>query len=169
MKLSVFGIGYVDCVTVAFFANAGHNVIGVDLRSKLERHTVVIRSTILPGTVGSLVMTTLEEHSGKQAGRDFGICINPEFLREGSSLKDFYSPPFTLIGADEETTVELVRKLYKDIDAPLFVTSLKTAEMVKYASNCFHALKVSFANEIGNICNAVGIDSHEVMKVFSQD
>ncbi len=114
-------------------------------------------------------MTTLEEHSGKQAGRDFGICINPEFLREGSSLKDFYSPPFTLIGADEETTVELVSKLYKDIDAPLFVTSLKTAEMVKYASNCFHALKVSFANEIGNICKAVGIDSHEVMKVFSQD
>ena len=143
--------------------------IGAALRRKLERHTVVIRSTMLPGTVGSLVLTTLEEHSGKQAGRDFGICINPEFLREGSSLKDFYSPPFTLIGADEETTVELVRKLYKDIDAPLFVTSLKTAEMVKYASNCFHALKVSFANEIGNICKAVGIDSHEVMKVFSQD
>ncbi len=248
MKLSVFGIGYVGCVSAACFAKAGHDVIGVDLnptkveiinsgkspivetgieelisetvsagrlrattapaeaimnsdvslvcvgtpsnangsldldhvksvceeigaalRGKLERHTVVIRSTMLPGTVGSLVMTTLEEHSGKQAGRDFGICINPEFLREGSSLKDFYSPPFTLIGADEETTVELVRKLYKDIDAPLFVTSLKTAEMVKYASNCFHALKVSFANEIGNICKAVGIDSHEVMKVFSQD
>ena len=248
MKLSVFGIGYVGCVSAACFAKAGHDVIGVDLnptkveiinsgkspivetgieelisetvsagrlrattapaeaimnsdvslvcvgtpsnangsldldhvksvceeigvalRSKLERHTVVIRSTMLPGTVGSLVMTTLEEHSGKQAGRDFGICINPEFLREGTSLKDFYSPPFTLIGADEETTVELVSKLYKDIDAPLFVTSLKTAEMVKYASNCFHALKVSFANEIGNICKAVGIDSHEVMKVFSQD
>ena len=248
MKLSVFGIGYVGCVSAACFAKAGHDVIGVDLnptkveiinsgkspivetgieelisetvsagrlrattapaeaimnsdvslvcvgtpsnangsldldhvksvceeigvalRNKLERHTVVIRSTMLPGTVGSLVMTTLEEHSAKQAGRDFGICINPEFLREGSSLKDFYSPPFTLIGADEETTVELVRKLYKDIDAPLFVTSLKTAEMVKYASNCFHALKVSFANEIGNICKAVGIDSHEVMKVFSQD
>src|SRR6266566_1275191 len=248
MKLSVFGIGYVGCVSAACFAKAGHDVIGVDLnptkveiinsgkspivetgieelisetvsagrlrattapaeaimnsdvslvcvgtpsnangsldldhvksvceeigvalRSKLEHHTVVIRSTMLPGTVGSLVMATLEEHSGKQAGRDFGICINPEFLREGSSLKDFYSPPFTLIGADEETTVELVRKLYKDIDAPLFVTSLKTAEMVKYASNCFHALKVSFANEIGNICKAVGIDSHEVMKVFSQD
>src|SRR6266545_264420 len=139
------------------------------LKNKTTRHTVVIRSTMLPGTIESLVIPTLGESSGQQAGRDFGVCINPEFLREGSSLKDFYSPPFTLIGTDEAETANLVRALYEDIEAPLFVTSLKTAEMVKYACNCFHALKVSFANEVGNICKAAGIDSHEVMKVFSQD
>ena len=248
MKLSVFGIGYVGCVSAACFAKAGHEVIGVDLnpmkvaiinsgkspiveagideliaaqvaagqlrattdsaeaimnsdaslvcvgtpsnangsldlnhvkhvceeigavlKNKRRRHTVVIRSTMLPGTVENLVVATLEEHSGKKAGKDFGVCINPEFLREGSSLKDFYAPPFTLIGTDEEATANLVRELYVGIEAPLFVTALKTAEMVKYACNCFHALKVSFANEIGNICKAVGIDSHEVMNVFAQD
>lgn len=248
MRLSVFGIGYVGCVSAACFAKAGHSVIGVDvnptkveiinsgrspivetgvdelisemvaagrlraltcsceaiensdislvcvgtpsntngsldlkhikrvceeigtaLKSKTDRHTVVIRSTMLPGTIESLVVPTLEQNSGKQAGTDFGVCINPEFLREGSSLKDFYAPPFTLIGADDEETKSLVSALYETIDAPLFVTPLKTAEMVKYACNCFHALKVSFANEIGNICKAAGIDSHEVMNVFSQD
>jgi GDP-mannose 6-dehydrogenase len=248
MKLSVFGIGYVGCVSAACFAKAGHDVTGVDLnptkveiinsgkspiveagideliaamvaagrlrattnsaeaimssdaslvcvgtpsnpngsldldhvkhvceeigaalKSKAERHTIVIRSTMLPGTIESLVIPTLEASSGKKAGSDFGVCINPEFLREGSSLKDFYAPPFTLIGTDEEETANLVRELYVGIEAPLFVTALKTAEMVKYACNCFHALKVSFANEIGNICKAVGIDSHEVMNVFSQD
>ncbi|HEV7472421.1 MAG TPA: UDP-glucose/GDP-mannose dehydrogenase family protein [Pyrinomonadaceae bacterium] len=248
MRLSVFGIGYVGCVSAACFARAGHDVTGVDLnqtkveiinsgkspiveagideliaamvaegrlrattdsaaaimnsdaslvcvgtpsnangsldlnhvkhvceeigaalKSKAERHTIVIRSTMLPGTIESLVVPTLEASSGKKAGRDFGVCINPEFLREGSSLKDFYAPPFTLIGTDEEETAALVRELYVSIEAPLFVTALKTAEMVKYACNCFHALKVSFANEIGNICKAVGIDSHEVMHVFAQD
>ena len=143
--------------------------IGAVLKNKAERHTVVIRSTMLPGTIESLVVPTLEASSGKRVGTDFGVCINPEFLREGSSLKDFYSPPFTLIGTDEEETASLVRELYVGIEAPLFVTALKTAEMVKYACNCFHALKVSFANEIGNICKAVGIDSHEVMNVFAQD
>lgn len=248
MRISVFGIGYVGCVSAACFAKAGHEVIGVDLnptkvgiinsgkspivesgledlisemvtanrlravtcpcdairetevslvcvgtpsnangslnlshiqrvceeigaamKSKNSRHTVVIRSTMLPGTIESVVIPTLEEHSGKQANKDFGVCINPEFLREGSSLKDFYAPPFTLVGADDELTASLVGKLYEGIEAPLFVTSLKTAEMVKYACNCFHALKVSFANEIGNICKAAGIDSHEVMNVFTQD
>jgi GDP-mannose 6-dehydrogenase len=248
MRLSVFGIGYVGCVSAACFARAGHEVIGVDvnptkveiinsgrspivetgineliaevvaagrlrattcsfeairdsdfslvcvgtpsntngsldlrhvksvceeigaaLKNKEERHTIVLRSTMLPGTVENLVIPALEESSGKLAGKDFGVCINPEFLREGSSLKDFYAPPFTLIGADDAETANLVRALYGDIDAPLFVTPLKTAEMVKYACNCFHALKVSFANEIGNICKAAGIDSHEVMNVFAQD
>ncbi|HYO92629.1 MAG TPA: nucleotide sugar dehydrogenase, partial [Pyrinomonadaceae bacterium] len=95
--------------------------------------------------------------------------INPEFLREGTSLKDFYAPPFTLIGADEEDVAASVRRLYSNIEAPLYVTGIRAAEMVKYACNCFHALKVSFANEIGNICKALGIDSHEVMDVFCQD
>ena len=139
------------------------------LREKQEQHVVVIRSTLLPGTVEQLIVPTLEKHSGKRVGVDFDVCINPEFLREGTSLKDFYSPPFTLIGADSETVAAKVAQLYAGIDAPLFVTALKTAEMVKYTSNCFHGLKVSFANEIGNICKAVGVDSHEVMKIFCED
>jgi len=143
--------------------------IGAALKTKNERHIVVIRSTMLPGTVQNTVVPVLEEASGKKAVRDFGICINPEFLREGSSLKDYHAPPFTLIGADDEETVNAVRGLYANINAPAFVTSLKTAEMVKYVCNCFHALKVSFANEIGNICKALEIDSHEVMHVFCQD
>ncbi len=139
------------------------------LKAKNERHTVVIRSTMLPGTVDSLIVPTLEKHSGKTAGTDFDVCVNPEFLREGSSLKDFYSPPFTLIGAENNEIAERVGQLYANIEAPVFLTPLKTAEMVKYTSNCYHALKVAFANEIGNICKAVGVDSHEVMKVFCAD
>ncbi|HEX8068920.1 MAG TPA: UDP-glucose/GDP-mannose dehydrogenase family protein [Pyrinomonadaceae bacterium] len=248
MKLSVFGLGYVGCVSAACFARAGHEVVGVDvnptkvaiinegrspiveagvgeliaelvaggalrattdsaeavaasdvslvcvgtpshangaldltyvkrvcqeigaaLERKARRHTVVLRSTMLPGTVESLVVPTLEVYSGKRAGADFGVCINPEFLREGTALKDFYAPPFTLVGADEEDTAAAVRRLYTEVDAPLYVTAVKTAEMVKYACNCFHALKVSFANEIGNVCKALGIDSHEVMRVFCAD
>ena len=248
MKLSVFGLGYVGCVSAACLADDGHHVIGVDvnstkveiinagkspiieegvneligkgvesghlmattdsnraiqesdlslvcvgtpsnqngslhlrhveqvcreiglaLKTKAQRHVVIIRSTMLPGTVQNTVVPALEETSGKKAVKDFGICINPEFLREGSSLKDYHSPPFTLIGADDEDTIAAVRGLYAKINAPVFVTSLKTAEMVKYVCNCFHALKVSFANEIGNICKALEIDSHEVMNVFCQD
>lgn len=248
MKLSVFGLGYVGCVSAACFADAGNEVIGVDvnptkveiinsgkspiiedgineliakvvksgrlsatidseravmdsdlslvcvgtpsnqngslhlrhveqvcreigsvLKRKEKRHIVVVRSTMLPGTIENTVVPALEETSGKKAVKDFGICINPEFLREGSSLKDFHAPPFTLIGADDEETTAAVSSLYVNINAPVFVTSLKTAEMVKYVCNCFHALKVSFANEIGNICKALQIDSHEVMDVFCQD
>ena len=248
MKLSVFGLGYVGCVAAACLADAGHDVVGVDvnptkveiinsgtspiiedgiseliakvvssgrlsattdsarairdsdislvcvgtpsnqngslhlrhveqvcseigaaMKDKNERHIVVIRSTMLPGTVENTVVPVLEETSGKKAIKDFGICINPEFLREGSSLKDYHAPPFTLIGADDEQTTSAVQSLYADIKAPVFVTSLKTAEMVKYVCNCFHALKVTFANEVGNICKALQIDSHEVMQVFCQD
>lgn len=248
LKLSVFGLGYVGCVSAACFAKAGHQVSGVDvnttkveiinagkspiveegigeliddvvrsgrlrattdstraimdsdlslvcvgtpsnpngslnlrhvvqvcreigsaLKAKEQRHTVVIRSTMLPGTIESTVVPALEESSGRKAVKDFGISINPEFLREGSSLKDFHAPPFTLIGADDEATTMAVRELYARIEAPIFVTALKTAEMVKYVCNCFHALKVSFANEVGNICKALDIDSHEVMSIFCQD
>jgi GDP-mannose 6-dehydrogenase len=248
MRLSVFGLGYVGCVSAACFAREGHEVTGVDvspvkveiinsgrspiveagigeliqemvssgrlrattdsaeavaasdvslvcvgtpsrdngsldltyvkrvcqeigaaLEHKRERHTVVIRSTMLPGTIEGTVVPALEVYSGKKAGRDFGVCINPEFLREGTSLKDFYSPPFTLVGADDEDTAAVVSRLYSKIDAPLYVTPVKAAEMVKYACNCFHALKVSFANEIGNVCKGLGIDSHEVMRVFCED
>ncbi|MEA2176420.1 MAG: GDP-mannose 6-dehydrogenase [Blastocatellia bacterium] len=248
MKLSVFGLGYVGCVSAACFAQEGHEVLGVDvnatkvaiinegrspiveagvgeliaatvkagrlrattdsfdavrdselslvcvgtpskpngsldleyvkrvceeigqaLEAKREQHTIVIRSTMLPGTIESVVVPALEASSGKRAGRDFGVCINPEFLREGTSIKDFYAPPFTLIGADDEEVANRLRRLYAGIDAPVFVVPVKAAEMVKYACNCFHALKVSFANEMGNICKALGIDSHQVMNVFCQD
>lgn len=248
MKLSVFGIGYVGCVSAACFAKEGHEVVGVDvnpakvaminegkspivepgigdimkagassghlrattnageavlaselslvcvgtpsnnngsldlryvtrvceeigaaLKGKSERHTVVMRSTMLPGTIANVVVPALEKTSGQVAGKDFGVCINPEFLREGSSLKDFYAPPFTIIGADDEATATVVASLYAMIDAPLFVTPVKTAEMVKYVCNSFHALKVGFANEVGNICKALEIDSHEVMDIFCRD
>jgi GDP-mannose 6-dehydrogenase len=143
--------------------------IGTALKTKNSRHVIVIRSTMLPGTVQNMVVPALEQTSKKKAGTDFGICINPEFLREGSSLKDYYAPPFTLIGADDEETIKAASSLYANINAPILVTELKTAEMVKYVCNCFHALKVSFANEIGNMCKALEIDSHEVMHVFCQD
>jgi GDP-mannose 6-dehydrogenase len=248
MKLSVFGLGYVGCVSAACFAKEGHEVVGVDVNpakveiinggrspivetgvgeligemvasgrlrattdtaaavadselslicvgtpsrangsldlnyvervcqeigegfaAKRAPHVVVVRSTMLPGTVANLVAPTLEKHSGKQSGRDFHVCINPEFLREGSSLKDFYAPPFTLIGADDASAAERLRQLYARLDAPLLVTDTRAAEMVKYACNCFHALKVSFANEIGNICKGLGVDSHAVMDIFCRD
>jgi GDP-mannose 6-dehydrogenase len=248
MRISVFGLGYVGCVSAACFARDGHEVTGADvnatkveiinagrspiveagvgdviaetvaagrlrattdageavresdlslvcvgtpsrasgaldlayikrvcqeigaaLEAKKARHTVVMRSTMLPGTVAEVVVPTLEVYSGKRAGRDFGVCVNPEFLREGTSLKDFYAPPFTIVGADDDETATLLKRLYAHIDAPLHVVSVQTAEMVKYACNCFHAVKVAFANEIGNVCKPLGIDSHEVMRVFCED
>ena len=248
MRISVFGLGYVGCVSAACFANEGHHVIGVDVNplkieivnsgrspivesgvgeligemvtkgflsatsdtakaiaetevslicvgtpsrpngsldlSYVERvcqeigaalaqksapHVVVIRSTMLPGSVSGLVVPTLEMHSKKKVGANLSVCINPEFLREGSSLKDFYSPPFTLIGADDSSSANSLQELYSCVSAPTFVTNVQSAEMVKYACNSFHALKVSFANEIGNICKALGVDSHAVMNIFCQD
>jgi GDP-mannose 6-dehydrogenase len=248
MRISVFGLGYVGCVSAACLAEEGHEVLGVDvnptkvaivnngespiveagmselikemvsaarlrattntqeaidqsevsivcvgtpsnangsldlsyvervcqeigaaLKAKSARHVVVIRSTMLPGTIDGVVVPALDAYSGKTRGDGYGVCINPEFLREGTSLKDFHAPPFTLIGADDEETANVVRGLYLNIDAPVFVTPVKTAEMVKYVCNCFHALKISFANEVGNICKGLEIDSHEVMDIVCQD
>ena len=247
-SLSVFGLGYVGCVTSACFAKEGNDVIGVDvsatkvdminsgsptiveagiaelvgdmvragrlcatsdpcdavlrseislvcvgtpslpnggidlkyvarvcesighaLRRKDRWHTIVVRSTVLPGSTASLVIPALEASSGKKAGRDFGVAMNPEFLREGSSIRDFYEPPFTLIGTEDERTAQALTELYAGIDAPLHVTTTGVAEMIKYSCNCFHGLKVGFANEIGNVCKAFGIDSHEVMRLFCMD
>lgn len=248
MRLSIFGLGYVGCVSAACFADRGHEVVGVDsnqlkvdiinegrspivekgveelirkaVKEKLLRattdsrdavlnsdisivcvgtpsnhngsldlgyikrvcqqigealdekpryHIVAVRSTMLPGTIEQIVIPTLEVYSGKRAGRDFGVAINPEFLREGTSVQDFANPPFTLIGSDNDDAVEPLRKLYSHLNAPLIVTGVKEAEMVKYTCNSFHALKVAFANEIGNLCKALGIDSHQVMDAFCQD
>ncbi len=248
MRLSIFGLGYVGCVSAACFAKAGHEVIGVDvnktkveiindgrspiiepgvetlistsvranrlratddasdavhgsdlslicvgtpsnhngsldishvkracqqvgeaLAAKRDYHVLVARSTMLPGTVERFLIPTLEVYSGKRAGRDFGVAVNPEFLREGSSIHDFNNPPFTIIGADDEDAAGAVGRLYAGIEAPIIRLGIKEAEMVKYASNCFHALKITFANEIGNICKALGVDSHKVMDTFCKD
>jgi len=248
MRLSIFGLGYVGCVSAACFATKGHEVVGVDvnptkvdiindgrspivepgieelirgsvkanrlratddandavlntdislvcvgtpsnhngsldtshvkracqqiaeaLAAKPGYHIVVVRSTMLPGTVERTLIPVLEVYSGKRAGRDFGVVVNPEFLREGSSIADFNNPPFTVIGADSEDSAGTISRLYSGIDAPIIRLSIKEAEMVKYASNCFHALKITFANEIGNICKALGVDSHNVMSAFCQD
>jgi GDP-mannose 6-dehydrogenase len=143
--------------------------IGQALRAKTDFHVVVIRSTILPGTMNGLVRPLLEDVSGKKAGIDFGLCNNPEFLREGSAIHDFYHPSRTVIGSNEERSFAIVTRLYDYLDAPLIRTSIETAELVKYTDNVWHALKVAFGNEIGNIAKALGIDSHEVMEIFSLD
>ena len=144
-------------------------LIGDALREKPSRHTIVIRSTILPGTMRNVVIPALEEHSGKRAGVDFGVCNNPEFLREGTAVKDFRQPPKTVIGQFDQASGEILASLYAGIDAPLIIASLETAEMVKYVDNSWHALKIGFANEIGNLCKSLGVDSHAVMNIFCQD
>lgn len=143
--------------------------IGEALKTKAERHTVVIRSTIVPGTMQNIVLPVLEERSGKKAGVDFGVCHNPEFLREGSAVKDFNAPPKTVIGELDPHSGELLASLYAKLEAPLIRTTLETAEMVKYVDNSWHALKIGFANEVGNLCKSFAVDSHEVMKIFCQD
>lgn len=143
--------------------------IGHALKEKSSKHTVVIRSTVLPGTMRDIVIPILEESSQKKAGIDFGVCHNPEFLREGSAVRDFYAPPKTVIGELDRSSGCLLAQLYEKLDAPLIRTSVETAEMVKYVDNCWHALKIGFANEIGNLSKALQIDAHEVMNIFCQD
>jgi GDP-mannose 6-dehydrogenase len=143
--------------------------IGAALPAKTEFHVVVCRSTVLPGSMRQIILPTLEEYSGWCAGTDFGVCNNPEFLREGSAVDDFDHPPKIVIGQTDARSGELVASLYNRIDAPVICTDLETAEMVKYADNVWHALKVCFANEIGNFCKAAGLDSHRVMDIFCRD
>lgn len=247
-SVSVFGLGYVGCVSAACLARDGHSVIGVDispakvamirsgtativeqgiaelvadaassgqltatadvaeavrgssislvcvgtpsrlnggldlgyvervateigsaLRTKADYHVVVVRSTVLPGSTLGCVVPALERASGKKAGVGFGVAMNPEFLREGTSIADFYDPPFTIIGADDPAAAVAVRALYENVNAPVHEVPLAVAEMVKYASNSFHAVKVTFGNEIGRLCKVLGVDSHEVMRIFCED
>ncbi len=248
MKISVFGLGYVGCISAACFAEMGHDVIGVDVKpekvdlfgkgkspivepelddileraveknklrattdvieavnysdvslicvgtpsnslggietSYLERvseqigaalkakngfHVVAYRSTMIPGTIENTLIPILEESSGKRSGKEFGVCIIPEFLREGTAVRDFYQPPMTLIGAADQKSAQQVKVLFSGIKAPLIETDIKTAAMIKYANNTFHGLKICFANEIGNYCKELGIDSHRVMEIFCMD
>lgn len=247
MNISIFGLGYVGCVSLGCLAKLGHKVIGVDvsqikveqinsgkatiiekdidhiiceqrragnleattnsqdavlrteisiiavgtpssekghlnlefifnvadqiglaLKDKSEFHTIAIRSTIMPGTCDKFARK-IENISGKKRNKDFAIVDNPEFLREGSAVKDYFSPPLTLIGSDNKKAAEKVAELYSDLSAEIIITELKVAEIMKYVNNTFHALKISFGNEIGNICCELGIDSHKVMDIFCKD
>jgi GDP-mannose 6-dehydrogenase len=248
MRVSVFGLGYVGCVSAASLAGDGHEVIGVDvntgkvaainegrspivepgldellarctserrlrattdtaeavrdsdvsllcvgtpshkngsldlsylervseqvgaaLKNKSAYHVVVVRSTVLPGTTHDVVIPALERTSGKKYGEGFGVSVNPEFLREGTALKDFRKPPLTLVGHNHAADASGTIALYQAIDAPLISTTIRVAEMMKYTSNAWHALKVCFANEIGNLCKRLDVDSHEVMDIFCRD
>lgn len=142
--------------------------IGVALREKKSYHTVILRSTVLPGTTESLVIPVLESVSGLRAGKDFAVGYNPEFIREGSAVADFLQPPYTILGATGSSPA-VPRQLYESIPAPIFETTINVAEMVKYTSNAFHALKVGFSNEMGTLCKNLGVDTEAVTRIFISD
>jgi GDP-mannose 6-dehydrogenase len=143
--------------------------IATAMAAKSEYHTAVVRSSVLPGTIRDRVLPLMETAAGRTAGTDFGLAANPEFLREASAIDDFYHPSFTLIGALDERSGDLVEELYGSVQAPILRTAIETAEMVKYASNAFHATKVTFANEIGGLAKAHGVDGRDVMDILCQD
>ncbi len=143
--------------------------IGAALKDDTEFYTVVIRSTVLPGTTSSMVIPALEESSGRRHGVDFGVCMNPEFLREASAVSDFYDPPKVVIGGSVERSVKALAPLVSKGDAPVVTVPLEVAEMVKYVDNNWHALKVAFGNEIGRVSKAVGVSGHDVMDIFCLD
>ncbi len=143
--------------------------IGTALKQKSTFHTIVLRSTVLPGTTETLMVPTIESASGKRAGVDFAVCYNPEFMREGSAVADFLKPPYTILGSQNPQHLDSLRTLYKDIPATVFETSIRVAEMVKYVSNLYHAVKVGFANEVGTLCKHLGVEADQVTKIFMSD
>lgn len=153
-------LGYIEAVT---------REIGAAIKNKKERHTIVVRSTVLPGTVNGIVVPLLEEASGKLAGVDFGIAVNPEFLRESTAIYDYNHPPMTVIGEWDKASGDLLASLYQHLPATIVRKSIEVAEMVKYSCNVWHATKISFANEIGNIAKSLGVDGRQVMEVVCQD
>lgn len=156
------------CVNLQFVDNVCSE-IGRSLGSKQSYHVVVVRSTVLPGTVLNRLTPLLEQQSGRSAGSTYGVCMNPEFLREGSAIQDYYHPPYTLIGQLDPASGNAIEGMYKEVNAPLIRTSIPLAEMAKYVSNTFHALKVTFANEIGTLCKTYGVDGQQVMDIFCRD
>lgn len=150
-----------------YIFSAAESIAGA-LTNKEEFHVIAIRSTVMPGTCEKIARI-IEEKSGKKYNEDFTVVDNPEFLREGTAVRDYYNPPLTLIGGDSEKGIEKLKEIYKELPGEMVITSIKVAEIMKYVNNTFHALKISFANEVGNICSALGIDSHEVMNIFCKD
>ncbi|MBN1280601.1 MAG: UDP-glucose/GDP-mannose dehydrogenase family protein [Candidatus Thermoplasmatota archaeon] len=153
-------LGYVKDVTTQ---------IAEVLKTKASYHVVVVKSTVLPGTTQTVVLPLLEKHSGKKAGNDFGVAMNPEFLKEGVAVQDFLSPDRIVIGSYDDHSKELMHHLYSSFTCPLVDTTLSAAEMIKYASNAFLATKISFINEIGNMCKTLGIDTYEVAEGMGLD
>lgn len=151
------------------YISAAARNIGEALRLKDTYHLIVMRCSVPPGTTLDLVVPEVEKMSGKKLGKDFGLCYNPEFLREGTAVADFFDPPKTVIGASDERAAQTLADLYGRVDDNVLFTSIGAAEMVKYADNTWHAVKVTFANEIGRLCKSIDVDSHEVMNVFVQD
>lgn len=143
--------------------------IGAALKQKKSHHTIVLRSTVLPGTTESLVIPAVEQASGMKAGVDFTVCYNPEFMREGSAVADFHNPPYTILGAQDVKHLAPLKELYASVPAPVFETSIPVAEMVKYVCNAFHAVKVGFANEVGTLCKHMGVDTQAVTKIYTSD
>jgi GDP-mannose 6-dehydrogenase len=142
--------------------------IGAALRDKAGRHVIAVRSTVVPGTQEQ-VAKIIADASGRTAGRDFAVVSNPEFLREGCSVRDFFQPPYTLLGSDCAWATETMQAVYQGIEAPFIITEPRVAELMKYVCNSFHALKITFANEVGNICQALAVDAHQLMDIFCQD
>jgi GDP-mannose 6-dehydrogenase len=143
--------------------------IGAALRGKTTHHSVVLRSTVLPGVTEDRVVPILEKASGRKLGDGFDVSFNPEFLREGSSVKDFDQPPFTIIGSNSESGYRAVEQMYAGINAPAIRTTCRIAESVKYLSNAYHAVKITFANEVGALLKAHGVDAREAMDIFARD
>jgi len=142
--------------------------IGKALKSKKSFHIVSTRSSVLPGTI-SKVEEIISENSSKENKEDFAVLANPEFLREGNAVNDYYNPPYTLIGGDNKSAMEILAQLYNSVNGEIIFTDIKNAELIKFANNSFHALKVSFANEIGNICKELEMDSHNFFELFNKD
>ena len=143
--------------------------LGRALATKRAAHVIVVRSTVLPGTVDATFRPLVEAHAGRRCGDGFDICFQPEFLREGSSIRDYDAPPFTVIGAESERAVQQLRQLFGKLPGPFVVCDIRTAEMLKYVCNAFHALKICFANEVGRISQALAIDAHAVMDLVCMD
>jgi UDPglucose 6-dehydrogenase len=160
--------GLLDYIDLKYVEEVASD-IGKTLRSVSRFHTVVVKSTVVPGTTEFKVKPILEKESGKTAGKDFGVAMNPEFLREGKAVSDFLHPDRIVIGAMDKRSESCLKKLYKDFDCPMMITNPRTAEMIKYATNSFLVTKISFINEIGNICKELGIDVYDVSKGIGLD